>query len=108
MGTIGLWGVIIIVAIIVLLYGAKRLPDMARSMGRSSREFKDALNEAPEEFRGGMREGDADSHATVTAPPAVEPQANTGPTARELELERELEAERARRRSASTPAGPEA
>jgi len=54
MGAVGLWGVVIIVALIVLLYGAKRLPDMARSLGRSSREFKDALAEAPEEFRDGM------------------------------------------------------
>ena len=59
MGTIGLWGVIIIVGLIALLYGAKRLPDMARSLGRSSREFKDALAEAPEEFRDGMNEDDA-------------------------------------------------
>ena len=92
MGTIGLWGVIIIVGLIALLYGAKRLPDMARSLGRSSREFKDALAEAPEEFRDGMNEDDAR---------AGQPE---GPTARELELEQELEAERQRRRSTSASA----
>jgi sec-independent protein translocase protein TatA len=92
MGTVGLWGIIAIVAVIVLLYGAKRLPDMARSLGRSSREFKDALVEAPDEFRDGMKDGDVD-----------EPEAATpGPTARELELERELEAERARRSQTSS------
>jgi len=96
MGTVGLWGVIVIVAVIVLLYGAKRLPDMARSLGRSSREFKDALSEAPEEFRDGMKEGDQ--------PESESPE--SGPTARELELERELEAERTRRQ-ASTPTTPE-
>jgi TatA/E family protein of Tat protein translocase len=87
MGTIGLWGIIAIVAVIVLLYGAKRLPDLARSLGRSSREFKDALSEAPDEFRDGMQDDD------VRVP---------GPSARELELERELEAER-QRREASSP-----
>jgi sec-independent protein translocase protein TatA len=90
MGTVGLWGVIIIVVLIALLYGAKRVPDMARSLGRSSREFKDALSEAPEEFRDGMSEGDARELDPVQQP--------GGPTARELELERELEAERQRRR----------
>lgn len=87
MGTIGLWGIIAIVAVIVLLYGAKRLPDLARSLGRSSREFKDALSEAPEEFRDGMQDDDVRV---------------TGPTPRELELEGELEAER-QRREASSP-----
>jgi sec-independent protein translocase protein TatA len=87
MGTIGLWGIIAIVAVIVLLYGAKRLPDLARSLGRSSREFKDALSEAPDEFRDGMQDDD------VRVP---------RPSARELELERELEAER-QRREASSP-----
>jgi sec-independent protein translocase protein TatA len=88
MGTIGLWGIVVVVAVIVLLYGAKRLPDVARSLGRSSREFKDALTEAPDEFRDGMKEGDTSDR-----------EVEAGPTARELELERELEAERARRQT---------
>lgn len=100
MGTVGLWGVIIVVAIIVLLYGAKRLPDMARSLGRSSREFKDALSEAPEEFRDGMQEGDVVEPRPVESTPAP---GETDPSAREVELERELEAERERRRQASAP-----
>jgi sec-independent protein translocase protein TatA len=91
MGTIGLWGIVVVVAVIVLLYGAKRLPDVARSLGRSSREFKDALTEAPDEFRDGMKEGDTSDR-----------EVEVGPTARELELEQELEAERARRQ-AGTP-----
>ena len=99
MGTVGLWGVIIVIAIIVLLYGAKRLPDMARSLGRRSREFKDALSEAPEEFRDGMQEGDVEPHPVESTPAPEE----TGPSARELELEQELEAERERRRQASAP-----
>jgi sec-independent protein translocase protein TatA len=97
MGAVGLWGVVIIIALIVLLYGAKRLPDMARSLGRSSREFKDALAEAPEEFRDGMSE---DAAARELEPA----EQRGGPTARELELEQELEAERERRRSTSAPA----
>jgi sec-independent protein translocase protein TatA len=95
MGTVGLWGIVAIVAVIVLLYGAKRLPDMARSLGRSSREFKDALSEAPDEFRDGMKEGGVE-----------EPGSPAARTARELELERELEAERARRSRTSTSSGP--
>jgi sec-independent protein translocase protein TatA len=107
MGTIGLWGIIAVVAVIVLLYGAKRLPDLARSLGRSSREFKDALSEAPEEFRDGMNEGEIPEREAVE-PGEAGPErvtAQPGPTAREVELERELEAERARRREAGTTSG---
>jgi sec-independent protein translocase protein TatA len=34
------WEILIIVALIVLLFGAKRLPDAARGLGRSLRIFK--------------------------------------------------------------------
>lgn len=97
MGTIGLWGVIIVVAVIVLLYGAKRLPDMARSLGRSSREFKEAIEEAPDEFRDGMKDAEERELEAV----------EVGLSERELELERELEAERARRGQAGTTSGSE-
>lgn len=34
------WEWLVIVAVILLLFGAKRLPDVARGMGRSLRIFK--------------------------------------------------------------------
>ena len=40
---------IIIGAVIVLLFGAKKLPDLAHSLGRSSREFKKGLKGGDEE-----------------------------------------------------------
>jgi sec-independent protein translocase protein TatA len=36
----GGWELIIILFIVLLLFGAKRLPDLAGSMGRSLREFR--------------------------------------------------------------------
>lgn len=35
--------IIIIVALIVLLFGARRLPDLARSIGQSMKEFRKGL-----------------------------------------------------------------
>ena len=35
---------LLILAIILLLFGAKRLPELGRSMGQSMREFKEGLN----------------------------------------------------------------
>ena len=43
--TIGPWGLLIIVLAIGLLFGAKRLPQMARGLGEGIREFRSALHE---------------------------------------------------------------
>jgi len=40
---------IIIGAVVVLLFGARKLPELARSLGRSSREFKKGLSEGEAE-----------------------------------------------------------
>ena len=34
------WHLLILLAVVVLLFGAKRLPDMARAVGQSARIFK--------------------------------------------------------------------
>jgi sec-independent protein translocase protein TatA len=40
MGATRPWHIIVLVVILLLLFGAKRLPDAARSLGRSMRIFK--------------------------------------------------------------------
>ena len=40
MPSLGGWEFVILIGILVLLFGAKRLPDMARSIGQSARVFK--------------------------------------------------------------------
>jgi sec-independent protein translocase protein TatA len=40
MGEFGPWHLLIVAAVFVMLFGAKRLPDAARSIGRSARIFK--------------------------------------------------------------------
>lgn len=41
----GGWELVLIIAVIVLLFGAKKLPDAARSLGRSMRIFKSEIKE---------------------------------------------------------------
>jgi sec-independent protein translocase protein TatA len=45
---------LILLVIILLFFGAKRLPEMGRSLGRGIQEFKDGLNnkEEPEKVEG--------------------------------------------------------
>jgi sec-independent protein translocase protein TatA len=47
--TLGLGEILIILAVVLLLFGAKRLPEIARSLGRSSNEFKKGLKDGTTE-----------------------------------------------------------
>ncbi len=40
---------LIILGIVLLLFGARKLPDLARSLGKASREFKKGQQEGEEE-----------------------------------------------------------
>lgn len=40
MGNIGTWQLLIVAAVILVLFGAKRLPEAARGLGRSLKIFK--------------------------------------------------------------------
>lgn len=71
---------LIIVLIIVMLFGAKRLPDMARSVGRSMRIFKAETkglvdSEAPDGLPAEI------PTAQDASPPEVEDAIRTAPTA---------------------------
>ena len=41
----GLWQFLIVVLIIAIIFGAKKSPEIARALGRSSGEFKKGLKE---------------------------------------------------------------
>jgi len=42
-GNIGWQGVLIILLVLLVIFGPKRLPEMGRSLGRGIREFKDSI-----------------------------------------------------------------
>lgn len=44
-GNLGFGEILIILVIILLLFGAKRIPEIAGSMGKGIREFKKSLND---------------------------------------------------------------
>lgn len=67
------WIIVAIVAIVVI-FGAKKIPEMARSMGRAQSEFKKGMKE-------GQSDLDATPPAAVAPPPAVAPPAVAPPAA---------------------------
>ena len=44
LGAIGPWQIALIIALAVLLFGGKKIPELMRGVGRGMKEFKDAVN----------------------------------------------------------------
>lgn len=49
MGGFGTTEIILVVAVLFLLFGASRLPQLAKSLGQSRKAFKEGMREAEEE-----------------------------------------------------------
>ncbi len=69
--------ILIILFVILLLFGAKRLPELARGMGKSMREFRKAANDVEDEVRAAMDDKRPEPKRPVTPPP---PATSTPPT----------------------------
>ena len=66
----GVWEILLLLLVLLLVFGPKRLPEMGRSMGRGMREFKDSLT-------GKDRDDEEEQAAIVTAATPVETPAPT-------------------------------
>lgn len=55
-GGLGMWEIILILFLVLLLFGAKKLPELARGLGKGIREFKDASNEIKKDVEKGINE----------------------------------------------------
>ena len=48
---LGGWEIVLILALALILFGAKKLPELARGLGQGIREFKKATHEVTEEIQ---------------------------------------------------------
>jgi len=55
-GMPGGWELVIIVFMIILLFGAKKIPELAKGLGKGIREFKDASKEIKDEIEDGIKD----------------------------------------------------
>ena len=46
----------IVLVVVLLVFGAKRLPEMGRSLGEGLRGFKDSMQGSAHEFKGSLEE----------------------------------------------------
>lgn len=51
MGSLSPWHWLILLAVVIVLFGAKKLPDAARSLGKSMRIFKSEMRELQNESK---------------------------------------------------------
>lgn len=78
MPNISIWEIMLLLLVLLLVFGPKRLPEMGRSLGRGMREFKDSITGKHK-----VEEDDEDEVAAITSPavttPTVEPTAPVAP-----------------------------
>lgn len=48
---LGGWEIVLILAVVLILFGAKKLPELARGLGQGIREFKKASHEVTDEIQ---------------------------------------------------------
>ena len=48
LGMIGPWQIVLVVVIVLLLFGGKKIPELMRGIGKGARELKKGLNEDDE------------------------------------------------------------
>ncbi len=66
-GTSGGWEWIIILLVILLLFGAKRLPELAKGLGKGIREFKGAIKDVEEELDSAVESVENDNSKTKSS-----------------------------------------
>jgi sec-independent protein translocase protein TatA len=68
---------LIILVVVLVLFGAKKIPELARSLGRATKEFKEAKS--------------AFNDAVHTPPEQIEHQGNVAPPADDMEVDEKKE-----------------
>ena len=54
-GSFGLPEILLVLVIIILIFGAKRLPEIGRGLGKGIQNFKRALKGKPDEIEGSSK-----------------------------------------------------
>ena len=55
-GFFGGWEIVLILAVVLLLFGAKKLPELAKGLGTGIKEFKKATREVTDEIQNAQTE----------------------------------------------------
>src|ERR1700759_1993204 len=81
-GIFGGWEIVLILAVVLLLFGSKKLPELAKGLGQGIKEFKKATRDVTDEMHNAMND---DSHTPAPRPPMQRTLPPSTPTTVEVE-----------------------
>lgn len=67
LGVFGPWQIVLIVLVILLLFGGKKIPELMRGLGKGVKEFKNGMDEVKNEL-----DTDAKKEEKVLEPDKIE------------------------------------
>ncbi len=62
-GPLGIWEIILILVIVLLIFGPSRLPEMAKGIGQSVREFRKGIRDMKDDISAEVNRSDDESSA---------------------------------------------
>ena len=78
---IGFQEMLIILVVVLIFFGPKRLPDLAKSLGKGIAEFKKASDEVRKGIDEAVREAEAEETDPDSPPPGDAPRSDPPPSA---------------------------
>jgi len=67
LGSLGFWEIFLIVLVIVLLFGGKKIPELMRGVGKGVKSFRQGMNEVEDELKEVTKDLDKESDKKVDA-----------------------------------------
>lgn len=81
---IGMWETVAILAVVLILFGAKKLPELARGLGSGIKEFRKATRDVNRDLQAAFEDHDDEPVAPPPPkrklPPQTEPKKEAEPT----------------------------
>ena len=50
-GSLGFWEILLIVLVVILLFGGKKIPELMRGLGKGVKNFKEGMKEVEEDVK---------------------------------------------------------
>lgn len=74
---LGGWEIVLILAVVLILFGAKKLPELAKGLGSGIKEFKKATRDVTDELSNAMEDSPPQRRITTITTPPAQPENST-------------------------------